>query len=54
MEPNTALIMFAIIAAFGLATGTVIIPMLNEAYAQAPCFRSDCQFDHPTRFIHPG
>jgi hypothetical protein len=52
MNANTALIMFAVMAAFGMAT--VVIPILNEVHAQAPCFRSDCQFDHPTKFNHPG
>ena len=47
--------MFAVIAAFGLATATVVIPILNEAHAAgAPCFRQACREDHPTRFDHPG
>jgi hypothetical protein len=55
MNANTAFIMFAVMAAFGLATATIVIPILNEAHAAgAPCFRQDCREDHPTRFNHPG
>jgi hypothetical protein len=28
--------MFAVIAAFGLATATLVIPLVHQAYAQAP------------------
>ena len=34
MNTNTALIMFAVIAAFGLATAMVVIPLADQAQAQ--------------------
>jgi hypothetical protein len=39
MNSNTALIMFAVIAAFGLATATLVVPLVPQAQAQptGPC-----------------
>jgi len=54
MNTSTALLMFALVAALGLATATLVIPIVEQAYAQAPCFRQDCRFNHPDRFNHPG
>ena len=34
MNSNTALLMFAVIAAFGLATATLVVPLLPQADAQ--------------------
>jgi hypothetical protein len=54
MNTNTALIMFAVIAAFGMATATVVMPILNEAHAAGkPAFAPRCgqgcgQFNHPS------
>jgi hypothetical protein len=58
MNTNTALLMFALIAAFGLATATLALPIVHEANAQtAGCTArsSDCQIfgqahapPHPT------
>ena len=34
MNNNTALVMFAVIAAFGLATATLVVPLVPQADAQ--------------------
>jgi hypothetical protein len=56
MNSNTALIMFAVIAAFGVATATVVIPILNEAHAIAvPAKRPSCSFTPGAcKTGHPG
>ena len=41
MNSNTALIMFAVIAAFGLATATLVLPLVPQAHA-APVHPSQC------------
>ena len=33
MNSNTTLIMFAVIAAFGLATATLVVPVVHQAHA---------------------
>ena len=55
MNTNTALLMFAVIAAFGLATATLVLPIVHEANAAGrapggvpPCDRRACAEDHPT------
>jgi hypothetical protein len=51
---NTALIMFAVIAAFGVVAATLVVPIVPQAYAQGrpsgvpPCDRQSCATDHPT------
>ena len=37
MNSNTALIMFAAIAAFGLATATLVVPIVPQAHAAPQC-----------------
>jgi hypothetical protein len=34
MDTNIVLIMFAVIAAFGLATATLVVPIVPQAHAQ--------------------
>jgi hypothetical protein len=47
MKVNTALIMFAVIAAFGLATATVVTPLVHQAIAtRAVPSQSLCHFSH--------
>jgi hypothetical protein len=48
--------MFAVIAAFGVATATVVIPILNEAHAIAvPAKRPSCSFTPGAcKTGHPG
>jgi hypothetical protein len=54
MNTNTAIIMFAVIAAFGVVAATLVVPIVPQVYAQGrpsgvpPCDRSACATDHPT------
>jgi hypothetical protein len=42
MNNNTVLLMFAVIAAFGLVTATLVVPILHQAYAAGrPCTTPD-------------
>jgi hypothetical protein len=56
MNTNTALLMFAVIAAFGLATATLVLPIVHEANAQGCTARSSgCQdFGLAYRPVTPG
>ena len=42
MNSNTALIMFAVIAAFGLATATLVVPLVPQAHATIDITKRDC------------
>ena len=42
MNSNTALIMFAVIAAFGLATATLVLPLVPQAHAAPVAHPSQC------------
>jgi hypothetical protein len=54
MNTNTALIMFAVLAAFGVVAATLVVPIAPQAYAQGkPAFAPRCgqgcgQNNHPT------
>ena len=44
MNTNTALIMFAVVAAFGLVAATLVVPIVPQAYAQGCTARDQtCQ-----------
>ena len=56
MNTNTALLMLAVIAAFGLVTATLVVPILPQVHAQGYTARSsDCQsFGLSHRPVIPG
>ena len=42
MNSNTVLIMFAVVAAFGLATATLVVPLVPQADAQEVPYIKGC------------
>ena len=47
MNSNTALIMFVVIATFGLATATLAVPLLPQAHATTITHPSQCHLLGP-------
>jgi hypothetical protein len=54
MNANTAIIMFAVLAAFGVVAATLVVPIVPQAHAAGkPLFAPRCgqgcgQFNHPS------
>jgi hypothetical protein len=54
MNSNTALVMFAVIAAFGVVAATLVVPIVPQAHAAGkPSFAPRCdqscgRFNHPS------
>jgi hypothetical protein len=56
MNTSNTLVMFAVIAAFGLITTSIVVSILNEAHAIAvPAKRPSCSFTPGAcKTGHPG